>query len=329
VPIFFNDQLAGSEAARSFRRARGVAASAEQPSSSRAVRLRHIVTALLVTVTVAGCGSSKPTGTASSGNGGKIATACESLRAGYPALSHTTDHFVVFLEPGNAVVAPDAQHGYIGAVPDIAQALSECLGFRYSLESLPFAGVIPAISAGHVQGAISGIFDTEARETQVAFVDFLRAREAIVVPRGNPDHITSPSGLCGHSVSEPTGYVEVTYMQQYSRACLHAGKKAITIQQYPDDPSAYQALVSGRVDAHMDGGAGPTAFVAGHPNFQVAIGNITGPRDGMALGKDETELKSAMVGALDTLERLGTIQAIITKWHLDPTLRITAVHVSP
>lgn len=287
--------------------------------------LRGLAGILIAASGTAICFSGSIAGASNSGKQESVQSACSSVRAKYPSIAAQNYSVAIALEPGNAVVDPSSPKGYTGANPALTQALSQCLGFNYAFENLTFAGVIPSVEAGHTQFALAGIYDTMAREREVAFVDFEKIKEEIIVKRGNPLHITTLRDLCGHSASEATGYWTVTFLQQRSAQCVKSGRPPIRILQFGNDTEAYQALVSGRVEMHMDGGAGPAAFVASHKGFQVGIGPIPGPYEGVVVNKKDVQLQRALAAAFAVLQRIGTQVSIMRQWKL----LSTTVEVSP
>ena len=85
-----------------------------------------------------------------------------------------------------------------------------------------FAGIIPALQAGHCDAILSQLFDKPARRAVVNFVDYMNSSEAIMVRKGNPRHVTGLSGLCGLNVAAETGTTVADYLAHAEQG-LHAG----------------------------------------------------------------------------------------------------------
>jgi arginine/lysine/histidine/glutamine transport system substrate-binding/permease protein len=65
---------------------------------------------------------------------------------------------------------------------DLLQAIGKEAGLNIQIESLPFDGIIPALQAGTIDGAISGITITAKRAQSVAFSSpYFKAGLAIAV----------------------------------------------------------------------------------------------------------------------------------------------------
>jgi polar amino acid transport system substrate-binding protein len=219
-------------------------------------------------------------------------------------------------EPGQTIAAPGSPLGFQGENPDLAQALSNCLGFKFTLTSLGFDGIIPALQAGHFQMALASYYDTAPREQQVAYVDYEAVKEYLLVKKGNPHHITkvgSPD-LCGVSVAEPSGSYEETLVESISAQCTQAGKPAVKLSRFASVSDAFQALASGRADVHIDGGNDVQSFLQSHSGDQIGVGPFHGPLVGAQFQKSDTTLQKAAAAAWKLMLSSGVEQDIFVHW---------------
>ncbi|MGN6575696.1 MAG: ABC transporter substrate-binding protein [Nocardioides sp.] len=221
----------------------------------------------------------------------------------------------------------DANGKIVGSDIDIATAVAKELGLQVQFTNVPFESVIPGLLANRFDLAITGMSDTEEREQQVDFVDYLRSFTSIVVPKGNPGNVTSMDSLCGQPVGAQTASSQYPMLQAQSKKCKAGGKDPIDITAYPGVDQVELALKTGRSHAEV------RAFVLGV--YQVAQSNgtleiatdsngdpvkVDDPAPvGIAFAKDDTELRDAVKMALQATIDDGTYAQILKKYNMQDT----------
>lgn len=208
-----------------------------------------------------------------------------------------------------------------GSDVDLGDAIAKELGLTPQWVNTAFAGIIPALQAGHCDAIMSQLFDKPARRAVVNFVDYMNSSEAVMVRASNPQGVTGVAGLCGLNVAAETGTSVADYLTQQSKTCVAQGKKAISVQTFLRDSDALNQLDLGHVDAYgttvetagYDMSKNPGAFKLAGPAF----GQIP---TGIATVKKDTALQGAIAAAFAALQRDGTYRQIMTKWNLGPDL---------
>lgn len=204
-----------------------------------------------------------------------------------------------------------------GSDIELGNAIAAKLGLKPVWVNTAFSGIIPALQAGHCDAIISQLYDKPARRKVVNFVDYMNSSEALLVPKGNPRHITGLSGLCGLTVATETGTTISVDLAAQSKRCTSSGKQAITDQTFLRDSDAVEQLGLGHVAAYgttLESGAyditknnGRYQF-AGKPFGQILTG--------IATRKDDPQLHAAIAHAFARVRADGKYQAIFAKWHL-------------
>jgi polar amino acid transport system substrate-binding protein len=203
----------------------------------------------------------------------------------------------------------------------LGNAIARELGLRPVWVNTAFAGIIPALQAGHCDAILSQLFDKPSRRAVVNFVDYMNSSEAVLVRKGNPHHVTGIAGLCGLNVAAETGTTVTDFLAQQSKSCVAKGKKPIAVQTFLRDSDAVNQLALGHVDAYgttvetggYDMSKSPGMFqFAGPPFGQIATG--------IATNKQNLALHRAIAAAFAALQRNGTDQKIMTKWNLKPDM---------
>lgn len=204
-----------------------------------------------------------------------------------------------------------------GSDVELGNAIAAELGVKPVWVNTAFAGIIPALQAGHCDAILSQLFDKPARRLVVNFVDYMNSSEAVLVRKGNPHHVTGIAGLCGLTVAAETGTTVTDYLTQQSKACLAHGKKPISVQTFLRDSDALNQLALGHVDAY-----GTTVETGGYDMSKNAgMFQIAGPPfgqilTGIATNKQNTALHRAIAQAFAALRSNGTYAKIMTKWNL-------------
>ena len=155
----------------------------------------------------AGCGSSSSSsasaGASSSAGAGTGSATAASTGAALPAGALGQSGTIRFCSD---ISSPPLEFYANGQQPtgsdvDLGNAIARELGVKPQWVNTAFSGIIPALQAGHCDAILSQLFDKPARRAVVNFVDYMNSSDAIMVRKGNPDHVTGLSGLCGLNVA--------------------------------------------------------------------------------------------------------------------------------
>ncbi len=268
----------------------------------------------------AGCGSSgssSSSASASAGAGSAAASTGPALPAGALGQSGTIRFCSDISSPPLEFYANGQQP--TGSDIDLGNAIAAKLGVKAQWVNTAFAGIIPALQAGHCDAIASQLFDKPARRAVVNFVDYMNSSDAIMVRKGNPDHVTGLSGLCGLSVAAETGTTVADFLTAQSKSCTSSGKKPIAVQTFLRDSDALSQLGLGHVAAY-----GTTVETGGYDiTKNSGMFELAGPpfgqiATGIATAKKNTALHGAIAAAFAALRADGTYHQIMTKWGLGP-----------
>jgi polar amino acid transport system substrate-binding protein len=219
--------------------------------------------------------------------------------------------------PWEMFVGDSAQ--FTGFDYDLAQAIGAKLGVKFELVKTSFDSIIIGMQAGNLDAAMSSMYDKQARQKVVDFVDYAKDGTGILVLKGNPDGIKSFADLAGKNVGCEKGTSQADALVKLNVQFKSEGKAAMTIDQFPDQPAALLAVQSGNVvcdltDSSTGGyialttNKGATYEIVMDPN--PPAGWETQP-DGIAVIKSNTALRDAIQKALQALMDDGTYKTII------------------
>jgi polar amino acid transport system substrate-binding protein len=204
-----------------------------------------------------------------------------------------------------------------GAIVDLAAAMSKQLGRTIVFESIPFAGLLPAMEAKRIDITFTLMNDTPAREKLIDFVDFFNLGTMLLIRKGNPDHVESLETLCGKTVSTVQGSTQIALVDETSAKCRADGKAPIENLQYAQPSDARLQVQTGHVAAFL--GNTPVmvylAQTAGDGKiFDVVRGHEYQPVPlGIGVAKSNTALRDELKKALDALIADGTYGRILAK----------------
>ncbi|MFE4961777.1 ABC transporter substrate-binding protein [Streptomyces sp. NPDC056660] len=228
---------------------------------------------------------------------------------------------VEYMESGKAV----------GVDPDIAEALGKQLGVKFDFQNGKFDQLIVGLQSNRFNVIMSAMNDTKDRQngidsdsgkkvgSGVDFVDYFTAGTSILVQKGNPKGITSLDDLCGKVVALQKGTTSEGIAKAQSEKCTKDGNKAITLQTFDTDPEALLRLKQGASVADLNDFP-VAAYNAKTSNsgkdFEVVGEQIEAGPYGIAVSKENTQLRDALQAAMAAIIKNGDYQKILEKWNV-------------
>ncbi|MFA9397750.1 MAG: transporter substrate-binding domain-containing protein [Clostridiaceae bacterium] len=254
-------------------------------------KLSMIIMATLLVSMLAGCGSSK---TGTTGDADEETTYLIACDAKYAPFS--------FEEDGE----------YKGIDVELITAISEIEGFKFELRPMDFSGIIPALTAGQIDGSIAGMNITEARKESVDFSDgYIKSGSAIVVNKDNTD-INSLEDLQGKTAAVKKGTTGSAFAED------NESKYGLTINYYDDSPSMFKAVENNQADFLVEDYPviSYQIKVDSDAKLRVAVDEIEeAPYNGFAVKKGENqELLSMFNEGLAKVKESGEYDRIVSQY---------------
>jgi polar amino acid transport system substrate-binding protein len=205
----------------------------------------------------------------------------------------------------------------IGFDADLAAALGGVAGIRLEMVAADFGTALTETQKGTYDGVLSSMTDTTEREKQADFIDYFSAGTAIVVQRGNPRGISDLKDLCGQVVAVEKSTVQADLLRRYQPGC---GDNPIKIKTFKTNADAQLQVRTGRAVAILNDYP-PAAYLAADAKtrsyYQLASTVQYEPGlVGLAVAKDNPELRNALHAALDVLIRSGRYTELLQRWGL-------------
>jgi polar amino acid transport system substrate-binding protein len=237
------------------------------------------------------------------------------------------------LKPGVIKVAIEAYAPYtsmqgkkmVGLDADILNAVAGKLGLTVQPVVTDFAGMLASVQSHRVDITLGGVAWSADRQKQGLFTDPpYYSPPAMAVKDGKA--YSTVADLSGHPLGTVEGYVWVKSIQAVPGAKLHA---------YPDAPSVFNDLGSGRIDV---GFLDPLLIIAAQkaqPGLKIATEYLTPPSaedvaqhpayayfqpymTGFYLPKQEPKLNDAISAQIRAMYSDGELTTLIKKYGGDP-----------
>ncbi|MFC0804481.1 substrate-binding periplasmic protein [Ensifer sp. P24N7] len=201
---------------------------------------------------------------------------------------------------------------YVGLSNDILHRVAELEHLKLNYQPMKFPALIPALQAGQIDMAVSGIYVTDARKKVIKFSDpYYTQGSVILAPVAS--EIAAVADLKGKTMAAELGSAAL------DTAKSHADEWGVTIRVIHDVATMQLAMNSGDVDAMIyDSGiaAYQLRLEGDKPTIKV-IGDVVEPT-GIAFGlPKDSDLVAVINAGMAKLEASGEMTKIKQKYKLD------------
>ncbi|ASL47255.1 Glutamine-binding periplasmic protein [Burkholderia sp. AD24] len=188
---------------------------------------------------------------------------------------------------------------------DVMNALAKAMGKRVQWTDIDFKGLIPGLISHRFDAAISGIYITDERAKVVDFTDSYYAGGLVALVKSDSP-VKSVADLNGKKVSVQVGTKSVNFLRD--------NYPQINRVEVEKNQEMFDLVGIGRADAAVTGKPAAYQFAKTRGGFRVLDKQLTTEAYGIAVRKDEPELKTAFNTALAKIKADGTYAAIVKKW---------------
>jgi polar amino acid transport system substrate-binding protein len=206
----------------------------------------------------------------------------------------------------------DSSGQLIGFDIDIGKALCAKMKVECTFVAQDWDGIIPALLAGKFDAIIASMSITDERKQKVAFTDrYYTTPGTFVAPANSTITDVSPGGLKGKVIGAQSSTTGANY--------LEAKYKDSEVKLYPTQDEANADLTAGRLDVGLADkfvlyewlktDAGKCCKFVGQDMMDV---NPDG--QGIAVRKEDNELREALNKALKEIKADGTYKSINAKY---------------
>lgn len=235
-----------------------------------------------------------------------------------PAAAQTTDEIVSRGTINIGVLTELPPYGLLndkqepdGYDVDVAKLLARYLGVKLNLVPLTSPNRIPFLVTNKVDMIVATFGVTPERAKQVMFSIPYSAIENVVFARKDRP-IAKIDDLKGLRVGVPRGTVQdVILTQRFGRD--------VTMARFDDDPSTYQALITGQVDAIAHTGMTGDKIFGDNPGANIERKFILLQQpNGITMRKDQWNLHQWVNTFVYFVKNNGELEAIHQRWFGKP-----------
>ncbi len=212
-------------------------------------------------------------------------------------------------EGGAPYVFPDPRNPslLIGFEVDLAEAIGRELGVKARQTQNAWDSLIPSLERGDFDVAMNGIEITPQRESKILFSSpYYVYTEQLTVRKGE-DRIRSIQDLPGKKVGTLSGAVAQDILNRLP---------GVKIRIYTGQAEPYEDLALGRLDAVLLDSPIAGYYAQPNPKLQFAGPPIGEGFYGIAIRKNDVELKKAIDRIIAKLINTGEMKRIYEKWGL-------------
>jgi polar amino acid transport system substrate-binding protein len=200
---------------------------------------------------------------------------------------------------------------------ELARELGKRLCLAVELVRMDFPAMIPAMTAGRIDGIDTGMFWTEERSKLMYTVPYASQAISVVVA---PDSgtkiapkIVAEGDLFGRSSAVEVSSYQMNWLKKLSDTSVAKGGAAVEIRTFPTATNVVSALLAGQVDNAL--------LVDSVARDLVGRGRVREVLSGLGMTRTALAFRNkmvtdAVVKALNAMRADGTYQALFDKFGL-------------
>ncbi|KFK98229.1 MULTISPECIES: cystine ABC transporter substrate-binding protein [unclassified Serratia (in: enterobacteria)] len=191
---------------------------------------------------------------------------------------------------------------------DFANALAERLGVKAKLNPTKWDGMLASLESKRIDVVINQVTISDERKKKYDFsTPYTVSGIQALVKKGNEGQITKADDLKGKKVGVGLG----TNYEQW----LRENVQGVDVRTYDDDPTKYQDLRVGRIDAILVDRLAALDLVKKTSDTLAVAGSAFSRQEaGVAVRKNNPELLAAINQAIAEMQKDGTLAKISEKW---------------
>jgi len=187
-------------------------------------------------------------------------------------------------------------------------------GLKIRQQVLPWAGILPGVTTGKYDMALSAVLVTSARKATFDFTSPTAQTTTYFATRKGSTLLTADD-LAGKIVGAETGSAMLTDLQAFDAKLKAQGKGLKEIVEYHGYPEAYQDLANGRLDAVANTDLSLISLVKERGDIFVMAKPIGQPTYlAWAVAKGNTDVLKTIDAALLELRKSGDMYRLQKKW---------------
>ncbi|GHH89618.1 ABC transporter substrate-binding protein [Streptomyces capitiformicae] len=220
----------------------------------------------------------------------------------------------------------------VGIDLDVAAAMGEQLGVEFEFQNATFDTLIGGLAAKRYDIAMSAMTDTKDRQegidsdtgkkvgAGVDFVDYFTAGVSLYTNKGDDQGIKTWDDLCGKTIAVQRNTFSHDLAKEQATKCKKDKKDELKIEDFATNPEAETRMRSKGADvvsADYPVAAYSVKTSGGGKYFEIVGDQVEAGPYGIAVAKENTELRDALQAAVQAIIDNGEYEKIIKKWGVE------------
>jgi polar amino acid transport system substrate-binding protein len=198
---------------------------------------------------------------------------------------------------------------------DLLEAMEPALPFKVRQDIIPWTGILPGVTTGKYDIAVTAILVTAARMQVLDFCSPIAASVDYYLKRKSDGSITSIKDLSGKPLGVEAGSAMLKMLPQLTDMLKQTGGSLGKVVQYQSYPEAYQDLALGRVDYVVNTLLSLQSVATARPNVFAVGQAVSKPvYIAWAVQKGNTGLRDLINGQLAAVRKNGTMAKLEQKY---------------
>lgn len=198
---------------------------------------------------------------------------------------------------------------------DMIGRLREYADFEIRQEIIPWTGILPGVTTGKYDIAITAALITPERAGVLGFTSPIADATHYYVKRADDDSIGTIADLDGKRIGVQAGSALLARLPELQAMLDESGGTLGEITEYTSYPEAYQDLAQGRTDIVVNTVINLQALATSRPDVFALGQAVSGASyPGWAVKKGNDELLDYMDAFIAEMKADGTMPALQEKW---------------
>jgi polar amino acid transport system substrate-binding protein len=198
---------------------------------------------------------------------------------------------------------------------ELLEAMKKAVTFEIRQDIIPWTGILPGVSTGKYDAAVTAVLVTAERMKTLDFVSPVAQSVDFYLKKAGNTKIMAIKDLSGKSIGVEAGSAMLKMLPQLDEMLKATGGSLGKVVQYQGYPEAYQDLAIGRVDVVVNTELSLKSVIATKPGvFEIGQAVSKPTYIAWALVKGNTDLLKVFNDFLLGARKDGTMYALQKKY---------------
>lgn len=198
---------------------------------------------------------------------------------------------------------------------DLLAEVKKLLPLKVNQQILPWSGILPGVTTGKYDIAVTAVLVTEVRKPTFEFSSPVAQSTTFFATKAGSD-IKTGGDLNGKTIGAQAGSAMLAELKTYDGELKAKGGAGIKkIVEYPSNPEAYQDLALGRTDAVVNTEINLRSLIKEKPGVFALGGPVAKPvYIAWAMQKGNTDFAKMIDDAILSVRKSGKMYELQEKW---------------